>query len=149
MRRILTIVSAVGLFATSSWASIAPPGICCACVEDFVAQTSGPAPPPPETALFCGTLRNDAAQEAFKLKCQSLEGSGVCVAMHAAESQVGEPSLNCAAVLEAEAGIICPAGKAVPVAGQWWLAGLSAALLGAGAAYARRRQREFAPARSA
>jgi hypothetical protein len=138
MTRLLTIASVLALLVSAAAAAPVPDGTCCACVEDFVAQTSGPAPPPPETALFCRLLRNQPAKEAFIDRCNALQGTGVCVAMNAAQSQPAEPLLNCAAVLQQEAGIICPAGKAVPAAGQWWLAAMAAALCGIGAWSARR-----------
>ena len=136
MKRMLIMVSAVVTLATPAWGAAV--GSCCACVADFVAQTSGPAPPPAAEAFFCRLVDSEASQDAFSAQCRALQGTGVCLAMAQSAS---ESVLNCAALLEAESGIVCPAAKTVPVAGHGWLTGLMAALLATGAWWVRRQPR--------
>ena len=144
MKRILMMVSAVVTLATPVWGAAV--GSCCACVADFVAQTSVPAPPPAEEAFFCRSISSESEEDAFSADCQALQGVSVCVAMAQSAAQPGP--LNCAAAL-AEAGIVCPTAKTVPVAGQWWLAGLMAALLAIGAGFVRHQRGAFVAAKSA
>ncbi len=108
---------------------------CCACVPQTGNAAGEATPVNGIPAFFCGEFDSPLQAEA---RCTSLGGSLLCVAE--LDAQV-PPLASCADLLRAEEGIACPSAAGAPVSRPWALAGLAAALLGAGLLTVRRQAR--------
>lgn len=103
---------------------------CCACLDNYSAQTSQPPPPPEMEALACRFITGTGYPDFVQL-CENLGGNS-------APCLEPTPGATCDATL-AEAGIRCPASPGVPAATAWGLGALALLLTALGVRSARRR----------
>ncbi|HSP96019.1 MAG TPA: hypothetical protein VL049_02085 [Candidatus Dormibacteraeota bacterium] len=134
MKRSLIIVIVPLLFAAPVLAAVSES--CCACLATATAQTAQKVPAGP--ALFCRLITSPEEQQAFGSECDVSNGDALCLA--SAGMSAPQDNLNCTSLF-AESGIICPAGRPVPVIGSSLLLGLGGVLAAVGVWASRRRVR--------
>jgi hypothetical protein len=132
MRRypVIALLCAIAAIAARP-ASAAFVSGCCACLEQHMAQTSGP-PPQNVDALFCGPVA-DMGYPEFVQRCDSAGGG-------AAPCFPQTPGMSCTATLAGE-GIICPAAPEAPAASASGLGILALTLAALGLGVLRRTVR--------